>query len=361
MVNVLHMLSQLPTAAELLVHGKRARDGDLDSIEHLRVNGLRMGLNILAPNLGDAATALINGSRQAVESAAMALTGQVVDAGEFREVPPYERFLKWLIKQPWGTVPIFGTMGSGKTWTALRLAEVLSTTLNYPVYGVNLYEEDRPEFVKNISMAKLISWCDLLREALDLSDADDDDELLDASRREPNPRVRERLEKLKRRIILIDEASMVDAGPMSKERKALKIAMTQGRHLEWWVLYMGQMMEQVPLQILNSHLVMCKEPAGNETFMDKGGRNLLIRTYWQSAIDEFNELSRSSWYVNNPDRRAWTWVMCRRPIGNSKQWSGMVPFLPPGSPLPSERAKPPEPEAAEPQTVEGEFREVPAA
>jgi hypothetical protein len=323
----------LPDALAAVRAIPAAAQGDPAAVAVLRDRGVPALLECLAPGSGAYAQDLVGQVGGAVRGLG-ALAADVVE-GEYRELaprPPWHRFARWLPRQDWGTVVVAGPMGGGKTWTALRTARILAESLDYPVYGINFWDEDRPPWMTVVSMDQLVRWAKMLKDALAEAEMFDEDRATPAGPADQaDPFAK--LGRIKNRIILIDEMSLADAGPMSAERKAVKLAMTQGRHLGWWVIYIGQMLEQLPAQLLNGSIFFLKEPAGNEPWMDKGGRNAVIRWYWLQAIEAFKGLRASDWYEHNPDRRAWSYAICKRTVAYGKGYEGLLPNLPPDAPL----------------------------
>lgn len=295
------------------VRRERARD-------YLKSDGWRVGLDLVRPGLGSSIGEAIDRARGAIEQSRAIVRAE--DGNPAR--PPWRSLQNGLKRASWGSIPIFGRRGGGKTMTALRLAEVAATENGYPVEGVNLWGHDVPTWVDPMPIDVLVERMELVKRALQFGRLMTQPGLVSGRSKEGRAvrRLAAALEDMTRRVILIDESSLIDAGPGTDERKAVLFAMNEARHLSWIVIYVGQLMNQVPKTILTSDIVILKEPAGDEDYLDRD--EPVSRHLWQKAAIGFETIRRDPvWWVEPYDcAEAWCYVRSRYPI----DYDGMMPI-----------------------------------
>lgn len=299
--------------------GKRAQ-----AVDYLTKEGWREALDVARPGLGTSVRESLGRARETVRETHAIVAGKVVTA-DYRVLPrpPWEACQRALRDATWASIPIFGRRGGGKTMTALRLAEVIAEHSGYRVEGVNLYSDDMPKWVQPVSADLLVNRMQLLRRALALPEREEE---LSRRRNAVDQRAAaaaaRALEGIKRRIIVIDEASLLDVSPQSPERRAVVAAMTQARHLEWVVIYVGQLMNQLPKTVLTSDVVLIKQPAGDEDSYDRD--DPAARALWQAAALAFERIEGDpNWWHPPHDRpEAWVYVKMRYPV----LYDGVMPI-----------------------------------
>jgi hypothetical protein len=325
--DALRLLHAAGPASRLLVQVQRARDGDPEAIEYIKREGWAEALDLVRPGAGRAGLDLAEALR-GVRPASSA--GQVIE-GEFREIeaPPWHRFLRWLVQREWGGYVILGPKGQGKTMLGLRLAEVWHEQLGWPVDGLNLYGEDRPDWLRPISLGTLDRRVRILQAALrsEMDPADLDVDELDEELVIPDPSAS--LERIKRRIVVLDESgmAMTNSG-QDRGRRLARIVMAQARHLEWNVVYIGQLAGQMPLDLLTAEATFVKRP-GDEARLDR--QQPIVQDLWERAGEAFRDVRRTPWYSLYPDVRAWCYVHCPTMGGQSFGYRGLMPFTLPGA------------------------------
>ncbi len=323
------MIDAAPRAYSLGVAINQARHGDPAAVEFLRRQGVYEAADLVAPGAGLAAREFTGSVGSAIDQFRHTMGGDVIDA-EYRVVdsgatqPPWTRFANWLKAREWGTFVILGPKGSGKTHTAMHLAEAWQDRLGYPVDTVNVYDEDRPDFARPMSLSRFVAIAAAIRELVDPSDetlyADGQDSEYDtASIEVPS------LDRLKKRILVIDEAGLaIGKTGMDPVRDAVRVAMTQARHLKWLVIYVGQFARQLPPDLLASETTLMKRPHGDEGDVDR--ENRLVQRLWSNATEEFDGLRTSPYWDTWPDTRSWAYAYCRNLGGQDHGYQGLVPI-----------------------------------
>jgi hypothetical protein len=336
----------VPRAARLIAAADRAMRGDPSAAAYLRDAGLYDGLELLQPGVGVALRDVLGRTRGALTDARRALGGEIIE-GSYRVLEddeggagpaPWLRFQRWLASRRWGAWVVLGPKGEGKTTLAVRLAEVWAARFGYAVEGVNLYHEDRPDWLEPIGLHTLKRRMEFLAAYLGV----DPDELeegggqADQADEADEPRAAAVFRRLQRRVILIDEASLAMGSHSSDVgRRVARQAMAQARHLQWHVVYAAQLTKQLATDLLAAEAVMVKRPLGSESELDR--REPLVQGLWSDAAAAFDWLEsrgadgaelRGPWRAAYPDVRSWAFVDCRKP-----RYRGLMPFSRPGDEL----------------------------
>lgn len=321
---LIRIAKNLPELVELGQAIQRAGQGDPDAREYLKAQGWRTALDVaVRPGAGEAGARAVQAIKEVFDS-------NVID-GEFREIgaPAWTGFLRWLKAQKWGCFVILGPKGGGKSYLALRLAQVWHELHDYPVIGVNLYPEDIQglPWVQRTGIASFGKMMARLTKALEGDDFEEDPEI-DRKNIEPIS-----IEPMRRRIVIIDEASLVlhPGGPNSGRATARR-AMAQARHLNWLVLYLGQLTRQLPMDLLLTEATFVKKPLGDEHRLDRD--EPIVHDLWEDAGNAFKGVRQMPEWSQFPDTRAWAYVECKSP-----RYKGLMPYSIPGTPL--ERASGP--------------------
>lgn len=310
----------------------------LDLIQH---DGFKAAANIWRPGTGDLVDRVVTSGREAYQEWRHGQGGHIVE-GEYREVrEPWAPFVSWLLRQKWGAWCILGRKGSGKTTLAMRLAEVWQERTRYRVELANVYGDDAAYLpgAKTISMdvlaARLVRLQKYLNAGIDDGEGDVLDEIAaiakDAWGEEDDAGDDEgpvSIESMKRRIILIDESSLVvgnhgaDAG-----RAIIRRLMAQIRHLDSHIIFIGQLAKMLPSDTFTAEATFVKQPYGDEPDLDR--QEPVIRRLWAEVIDHFEGLKESPWRYDYPDLRSWAYVHCPSMTGTQGSYRGLVPFNPP--------------------------------
>lgn len=327
------LLDLAPRAAKILARLERARQGDPQAWEYLRSEGAFEALDLLRPGAGEASRAFLRNAERAAIEMSQALAGQIVP-GEARDLgparPPWEGFVAWLKRQRWGAFVVLGPKGQGKTTLGLRLAQVWHQQTGYPVEGCNLYPEDIEglDWVRNVGMGRFARDLGRLEAALnrELGETSADEESDDSDSADSAEEAEAVIESMRRRIVVIDEASLSlhPGGPRSGRATARR-AMMQARHLEWLVVYIGQLVQQMPMDLLLAEAIFIKRPQGWEAQADRP--EALVQNLWREAAAAFQEWDSSHWRQERPDVRAWAYAVA--PTAGGQGYRGLVPFSPP--------------------------------
>lgn len=327
---VRRLVASTPRAAEIYQTVRRAARGDREAWDWLRREGWAEALDLAVPGAGVAA-------QQAVAAARAVATGNVVE-GEWREVVPetlpWQRFKDWIAGRRWGAFVALGPRGSGKTVLALRLAQVWHDRLDWPAEVVNVYPDDAPAFVRRVSAKRFAGRLRALTRYLDLDDYSADENAAGGEgavggegEEAENVEVAD-ISQLQRRIVVVDEASLVGTGlGKQRGRDMLQAIMAQSRHLEWLIVYVAQTTRMLPLSLLGTaDAVLVKRPAGGESWTDRPDTPEVERL-WERTAAAYTALRQSPYWPELADDRKWTYAECPDLYG--RPWQGMIPVQPP--------------------------------
>lgn len=326
MSNLYHLLQRVPAGMRLANTISRAVNGDPEAAEELRRNGVGLAIDFMVgPGYGDVSRRILHQTNDFLAGVNDTLNGNVID-GEFVELPPWYDFTKWIKRQTWGSYVILGPKGQGKTTLALRLAQLWHEKTHYPVEVVMTYPEDRYNFVKPVPTQRFINRIKAIIGLLNSSDKEEEEEETDTL---DSNEINHQLAKYKHRIVVIDEMSLtVGTSGTDAGRAMVRQIMAQARHLQWLLIYVGQLAKMLPNDLLNCEAIFVKKPNGREILTDRDDR--LTRELWQDAEETFSRIRKNAWWKEYPDIRAWAHVDCRD-MGNGRSYKGPVPFSLPSS------------------------------
>lgn len=318
MTDVFRLIQAASRGLPVLEAVQRASRGDEEAIRYLKDQGWCDALDaLIRPGAGAVA-------RQAVQMVKGYADGSVIE-GEYREIdgPAWSGFVKWLRAREWGCFVILGPKGQGKTTLALRLAQVWQERTGYPIIGVNLYPEDVEGLpVQRTGIASFAHVMGKLTRVLEGPDIVEVDET-EGSRPDEKDETPINLDSMKRRIIIIDEASLVlHPGGANSGRMTARRAMAQARHLEWLVIYIGQLAQQMPLDMLLAEAVFVKQPAGWEAKADRDAP--LVQMLWEKAHQAFANVKRLPEWAEYPDLRSWAYVEANAYATHG--YAGLMPY-----------------------------------
>lgn len=333
MVNLFRIVQAAGPLSKVLLATQQAVNGDPDAVEYLKRDGIFEGLDAVMPGTGEIGRQVFRHAQDAAVNIQAVLSGNVIE-GQYRviDTAPWEGFVRWLKGQRWGSFVVIGPKGQGKTMLALRLAQVWHQETGYPVEMVMSYPEDRYDFLKPVSTQRFQNRIASIIKLLNPPD-DDDEETFPPFPEDDNEDglsvLEQKLQRYKRRIVIIDEMSLaVGQSGMDASRHMVRQIMAQARHLDWLIIYVGQLAKMLPNDLLNCEAVFVKNPNGREAVTDRD--DALTRELWSSATQSFSTVRNSQFWAYYPDIRAWAYVDCAS-LGNSRSYHGMVPFSLPGS------------------------------
>lgn len=342
-MNLLSLLGAVPTATRLWEAVRRAREGDPEALDYIKSQGWVDALNVVNPGAGETGLRVLQDLRAAGETIRRTLSGNVVD-GEFREMGPWEPFVGRLFRVPFGGHIVLGSYGSGKTTLAVKLAQRYRMAFGYPVECVSMYGNDVPPWAVTISSDLLVRRMAKLKRYLESLAVDDESEseFYPLEGQVEAPPLFEMAQPMERppslpptgRIIIIDEASLsMTSNPNDPARRSAIMALTQSRHLDWIVIYIGQWAGQLPLQLLGMTTVWVKKPDGREAFTDRD--NSAVRDLWNRASESFYGLTNNRFYRPPfADPRAWAFCDCKSLGAHGAGFQGLIPFSPADYQLP---------------------------
>ena len=326
MFTLTRLLSHIPDVLKMAEAAGRAAQGDEDAQKYLREDAGFDALDLLMHRgAGGAARGIVEGAKMLINGEA----SELAEGGRY----PWSGFIKRLLAQKSGGHILLGTMGTGKTQLAIKLASNWQARGFEPEFCA-LYPDDVPDFGKTIHIETVVKRMQGLSAYLKSQASPDDDETDDYV---PPEEIRWHfeLEKTKRgskakpqlpparRVVVIDEAGLVlTSSAQDPARRAALQYVAQSRHCASQVLFLGQTATQIPLPLLGQSVCWLKKPLGDEAETDRD--NPLVQLLWEKAAEAFRGLGRSPYFVPPyQDVRSWAYVYA---LG--LRYRGLVPWTP---------------------------------
>ncbi|MCL5264916.1 MAG: ATP-binding protein [Chloroflexi bacterium] len=326
--DVLRLAKSAPDIARLLAMGRRAMNGDPEAIQYFLKDGCIDALEIVSPGAGKAVREMI----QHIQEAAGIASSNGVIEGQYKvidERAPWSDMVTWLKARRWGTFVVLGPKGQGKTTISMRLAETWHQQTGWPVEAINVYPEDQYYFVQAVPTSRFIRTIEYLMELLNPEDWKDEDGELHEVRIMSPEELDRALEPYRRRIIVIDEMSLAVASNVNDSgRRLVRQIMAQARHLQWLIIYIGQLTKMMPTDLLGCEAVFIKRPGGREVLTDR--QEPLTQDLWARAIAAFEGVRQSPYWYQYPDERMWAYVDAQD-IGGGHKYEGLMPYSRPGN------------------------------
>jgi energy-coupling factor transporter ATP-binding protein EcfA2 len=353
---LLQIVERAPDALKFLTEADRAfnagrqvggvKVGAASTAAYVMQGGWRSGLGAVNPRLRDATDAALPEAGRAYRVFRNHLNGVTADP---TYEPRWAQLKRWKMKQPSGANIIVGQTGSGKTTLARSLGAALADKWGYPLECLNVYENDipyktadgNPLDVRIIDTDVLNGRMERVRKAMKKQITQDPgapqsktkalmtqsafaEESVDQE--ELSDETKSALADLpfRGRVLLIDEMGLEDMSTNVKARNAVTRALTQSRHLDWIVLYIGQQFSQFPKPLLGQSTIFIKRPTGREADMDRQIR--FVRMIWNEAHSAFQDVRDFQEWDEFPDYRSWAYVIAPVATGLSEGYSGMMPF-----------------------------------
>ena len=239
------------------------------------------------PRLQEAATGFIGHLRGYDE-------GEVVE--EAPVVAPYADFMEHLKGLTWGVIVVFGAKGEGKSQLVLKLADMWRKKTGYLAEGVGFWDDDRPAWMANLDMDRLVKRMQKVQRFIGQADAnlpydglDEDDLAPKGKTTEPARRVHQsEINAMKGRIYAVDEAAMFFSSlgdGQQKTRSAASALNNQARHLNSLFILSCQNLSEMPRNLKTAAIQFFKfaPPAVIQADF-RAGEKWMSRDTWEEVL-----------------------------------------------------------------------------
>lgn len=324
------LASATPSIMRLLPLIKEAQAGNqAPLLAYLKDGGWAEIADLIRPGAGSAGKVFVDSVLLALKELGISLYG--INAN-FRVIngAPWDEAAAWLKRQTWGAFVILGPKGQGKTQLALRLGEIWAQRRGYPIEAINMYPEDtqRIPYVRHVGMATFSRRIKALTKYL-ANQLGEDATLAETADDKTDNTVTVEItdiERLKRKVVILDEASLsIGMTGTDTGRMIARAAMAQARHLDWLVVYVGQLARMLPMDLLGTDCVFVKRPNGREFETDRD--EPIVQRLWQQAGDSFRQAPNLAEWSQYNDYRSWAYMDC--PTFGTKEdhgYRGLIPF-----------------------------------
>ena len=228
-------------------------------------------------------------------------------AGGGDQVGDFEGFIERLLATPYGFYVVVGEPSTGKTTLALRLAQRLVNERHYRAVGVGgFHPDDRrkwntDEWIESAHPAAFLRAMSGIQRAM--------------VRGIDYPR------GITRRVILLDDASLIAHSGATRFNRALLQAWNAYRHMSWVLIVTARTFKSVGPVAENADALFIKRPEWDQLTTERPE----TVTWWRDADQAYRDLRRTDDWKAAPDLRKWVYARAPR-----LRYMGMMPY---GGPL----------------------------
>lgn len=302
------MLGEASTLLDLAQTALRAKRGDPAARQRLAREGAPLLADMYRPGLG---ALVARGLTLFDEYRATTAAPPVVDAEytelaeDVRRLPDWSPFVLKLFRRRFGFYTAFGEPGSGKTTLLLKIAQRLHQEHGYAVSAVGgLHPDDRTRW-------RTDAWVDFEPRDAFIDAMDAVAEAMEAGGEYPAG--------LKRRVLLLDDASLSAGVGAVRANRALQAAWSHYRHLDWVILLSSRTFKTVAMVAEGADVRFLKRPRDWEDLEAVERTDVLH--LWRRAERAYQELRRTDDWAENPDERCWAYA-----DAPELRWKGLVQY-----------------------------------
>jgi hypothetical protein len=284
-------------AADML----KARAGDLEARQRLLHDGLPLAADIVRPGAGHVL-------KVGLEFLNGAGINPATPADAAPELPDYDHFVSKLLARRFGTFVVCGEPDSGKTVLALRLAERYLVEHGYQVVAVGgIHPDDRlkwrtDDWIEYEAPERFAKAMSAVSQAM----------LAGTS----YPR------DLKKRVVLLDDASLVAHISQAAMVRALMRAWSAARHLDWVLILTARSFKSITTVAQGSDARFLKRPNWDALTKERPE----AREWWEAAERAFRQLRKTLDWQQSGNEKEWVFVQAE-----SFGFEGLMRYALPGT------------------------------